>query len=163
MTIARKSTDRGTLETCPGEEGSPSSGSEHGADDFEKLPPIPDKEDSPEACSSTTLPNSATTAKSDRKISNASSLSREQSPLIRSPLVESLNEARRPNPRPHLARQQSRQKLKHQDTQNTKWAQYPSRLLQHCPSRFSTEPLLSQVNNSGVNKQTDSSNPATCS
>ena len=78
--------------------------------------------------SAATLSGSATSSRTDRKFSNASSISRGNSPKGRSPAVESPKELRRPPSRPHLARQQSRQKLRQQHTQSSKWAHLPSQV-----------------------------------
>ncbi|KAL1296971.1 hypothetical protein AAFC00_004570 [Neodothiora populina] len=120
---------RGPLRRGSTELHSPSSEGEHDSMDHERLPPIPDDEDSPETASSTTLVSSTTLPKVSRKFSNASSsVSPYQSPRVRSPARESPNESRRPTSRPGLARQQSRQKLKHGNPQSSKFSQLPSQV-----------------------------------
>ncbi|THY68064.1 hypothetical protein D6C77_00829 [Aureobasidium pullulans] len=100
-------------------EASNSSGDEYDVTEADKLPSIPDDEENEEATSSLC-------SKDDRKLSDASSNSRDQSPLIKSPATtDSSITSARPTTRPQIPRQSSRKSLKSKQPPNSKWAHLP--------------------------------------
>ncbi|GAB7357660.1 hypothetical protein MBLNU459_g0152t2 [Dothideomycetes sp. NU459] len=109
------------------QEGSGSSGEEYDPEN-DKLDTIPDEEDEEgfdTAVSSATLPSSASAWSKDekRKFSDASSASRDHSPIVKSPASdEHSTPYSRPVSRPHIPRQQSRKNLKAKGVTSAKWS-----------------------------------------
>ncbi|CAD0113861.1 unnamed protein product, partial [Aureobasidium uvarum] len=100
-------------------EASNSSGEDYDNNEADRLPSIPDDEEIEEGTSSLC-------SKEDRKLSDASSNSRDQSPLIKSPATtDSSIASTRPTTRPQVVRQSSRKSLKSKQPPNSKWTHLP--------------------------------------